>query len=129
MARPLKKILLSDGQIRKLAEMHCTDLEIASLSGVDSDTIARRFGKIIAKGRDEGKKRLRRLQWEAATKGNVVMQIWLGKQLLGQRDSFDHNISSITVNTDVKKLSTDTLEKIREALDKEKNGEKPCAVS
>ena len=29
---------------------------------------------------------MRRMQFESATKGNVVMQIWLGKQYLGQAD-------------------------------------------
>lgn len=29
---------------------------------------------------------LREYQWESARKGNVVMQIWLGKQDLGQSE-------------------------------------------
>jgi hypothetical protein len=29
---------------------------------------------------------LRRMQFESANKGNVTMQIWLGKQYLGQSD-------------------------------------------
>ena len=33
------------------------------------------------------KMRLRQLQWKSATKGNVVMQIWLGKQILGQSEN------------------------------------------
>jgi hypothetical protein len=37
------------------------------------------------------------MQFESATKGNVTMQIWLGKQYLGQRDNLDQHI-----NTDVK---------------------------
>jgi len=31
------------------------------------------------------------MQWEAAKKGNVTMMIWLGKQLLGQRDQMEHS--------------------------------------
>jgi hypothetical protein len=30
---------------------------------------------------------LRRLQWKGAEAGNPTMLIWLGKQMLGQRDS------------------------------------------
>ena len=33
------------------------------------------------------KLRLRQLQFKSAEKGNVVMQIWLGKQILGQSES------------------------------------------
>jgi len=35
---------------------------------------------------ESGKSILRRLQWQAALGGNITMQIWLGKQLLGQSD-------------------------------------------
>jgi hypothetical protein len=31
--------------------------------------------------------RLRKAQLDAALGGNVTMQIWLGKQMLGQKDS------------------------------------------
>ena len=36
---------------------------------------------------------LRRLQWKSATGGNIVMQIFLGKQYLGQSDrqAFEHS--------------------------------------
>lgn len=37
-------------------------------------------------GRHEGKSSLRRLQWKAAQKGNSAMLVWLGKQMLGQKD-------------------------------------------
>ena len=36
--------------------------------------------------------RLRELQWDSAVKGNVTMQIWLGKQYLGQTDKSDTKI-------------------------------------
>ena len=40
----------------------------------------------IDRGRNLGKVRLRLLQWRSAMAGNVTMLIWLGRQLLGQRD-------------------------------------------
>ena len=33
------------------------------------------------------KMRLRQLQWKSAEKGAIVMQIWLGKQILGQSEN------------------------------------------
>lgn len=36
-----------------------------------------------------GKRSLRRMQWKSAKGGNATMQIWLGKQLLGQTDKQD----------------------------------------
>lgn len=38
------------------------------------------------------------MQWDAATKGNIVMMIFLGKQLLGQSDKLDQKIDA-TVET------------------------------
>ncbi len=86
MGRPRLKI--DSKLVEDLAGIHCTNEEIASIVGCSKDTLERRFAAILSKGRNEGKNRLRRLQWNAATKGNVVMLIWLGKQLLHQRDRF-----------------------------------------
>lgn len=30
------------------------------------------------------------MQWKSAKSGNVTMQIWLGKQLLAQKDKVEH---------------------------------------
>jgi uncharacterized protein with von Willebrand factor type A (vWA) domain len=35
---------------------------------------------------------LRRLQWGKAKEGNVTMMIWLGKQILGQKDRMEETI-------------------------------------
>ena len=45
-----------------------------------------------------GKASLRRTQWKTATGGNPTMQIWLGKNMLGQTDKqeIDHNINDIS---------------------------------
>jgi hypothetical protein len=84
VARPKK--LIDKTEVEKLAAMGCNDTEIASFCDCSVDTINRRFAEILKKGREKGKTKLRRLQWQSAEKGNVTMQIWLGKQLLGQRD-------------------------------------------
>lgn len=78
--------------IRKLAQIHCTTEEIASVCGVSKDTIERRFMDVLIDGRAKGKASLRRLQWDAAQKGNITMMIWLGKQLLGQKDKREETI-------------------------------------
>ena len=35
--------------------------------------------------------RLRQMQWKSAENGNVTMQIFLGKQVLGQSDTPDNS--------------------------------------
>jgi hypothetical protein len=87
MARPMKKI--DEQAIQKLAQMHCTFDEIAEFCEVSTKTLQRNYVHLIKKGRELGKISLRRAQFEKALSGNVVMQIWLGKQHLDQRDKIE----------------------------------------
>lgn len=98
MAKGRPKIVFSDEMIEeleKLCELQCTDAEIAAFFGVSEDTIQRRkkddegFLAKYTKGKEAGKRSLRRLQWKSAEGGNVAMQIFLGKNLLGQSDRQD----------------------------------------
>jgi hypothetical protein len=89
MGRPLKP--LDEETIARLARIQCTNEEIAAICGCHRDTLHERFSDVIKRERESGKSSLRRLQWKSATKGNVTMQIWLGKQLLGQKDKVEHS--------------------------------------
>ena len=89
-------------QVRALAAMQCTQAEMAAVLKCSVDTIKRRidedadFADAINEGLGSGKVSLRRLQWEAAKKGNVTMMIWLGKQVLGQKDRSETEFRDIT---------------------------------
>jgi hypothetical protein len=87
-------------QIVELAKIQCTQGEAASELGVCESTFnkflesheqARRAWK---RGRPEGRVALRRMQWESAERGSTQMQMWLGKQLLGQTDKVEQQVSS-----------------------------------
>jgi len=90
MARPAKVIDLK--LLEDLARIQCTDGEMAAILGFTREGFHKRkqrdpeLVRIIEKGKDEGQSSLRRLQWKNAMGGNTTMQIWLGKQYLGQRD-------------------------------------------
>lgn len=81
----------------KLCGMWCTLVEIANFFGVSEDTVeswcvdtyGETFSDIYKKKNSAGKTSLRRWQLESAKKGNVTMQIWLGKQYLGQRENIE----------------------------------------
>ena len=85
MARP-KKYDIDTKQVEQLASYGCTNREIASFFGCDESLIKKSYSSFLTKGRDKGKIRLRKLQWNAAEKGSTPMLIWLGKQLLDQTD-------------------------------------------
>lgn len=90
MARPPKEIDYDLAE--ELAKIHCTDGEIATLLGMTAEGFCRRKKRDVElyqrlkKGNDEGRKSLRRMQYDKAEKGDTTMLIWLGKQLLGQKD-------------------------------------------
>ena len=86
LGRPKKHIDLE--LVEKLAHIQCTYAEIASTLGISVDTLQRNehFAATYKRGAEGGRKSLRRMQFESANRGNVTMQIWLGKQYLGQSD-------------------------------------------
>lgn len=98
MARPRLKIDV--GLVEKLASIHCTMEEIASVCGCSVDTLERRFADVIKRAKNKGKSSLRRHQWELAQKGNATMLIWLGKQLLDQSDKVQQKVDQTTTVTD-----------------------------
>lgn len=109
MGRPLKKI--DPDQVRRLAMINCTMVEIAAVVGCSVDTVERRFAEIVKEGHQQGKSSLKRMMWEACTKGNVSMMIFLSKQMLGYSDKVEQKVDA-TVNGE--KL---TPERIKAALE------------
>ena len=85
MARP-KKYDIDKTQVEKLASYGCTVREVANFFGCSEDLIKKSYSQFMTKGKDKGKIRLRQMQWRSAENGSVPMQIWLGKQVLGQSD-------------------------------------------
>jgi hypothetical protein len=79
-------IVLDREQVITLASYHCTIQEMAHFFKCDPDTLSNNYSVEIAKGKSDGKIRLRKKQFDVAMTGNTTMLIWLGKQMLGQND-------------------------------------------
>ena len=73
--------------VYKLACIQCTPEEIAEVVGIGLGTLKKKFGPLIEKGKQAGKKSLRRAMWEKAVNGDTRVQIFLSKQYLGMKDS------------------------------------------
>lgn len=94
MARPRKEI--NQEMFEKLCGLFCTEEEIAGVFDCSVDTIERwckrtygeNFAETFKKKNAKGKMSLRRYQMELAKK-NAAMAIFLGKNYLGQKDSFE----------------------------------------
>lgn len=87
--RPKKEI--DWNLVEQLAEIQCTQVEIAHALGVAINTLTLKdkFREIYERSMNNGRMSLRRMQWNAAKKGNKTMLIWLGKQYLGQKDKHE----------------------------------------
>jgi len=92
MGRPLT--VVDYDIVDKLCEIQCTGEEIASVLGIDYDTLCaaikrdhkQTFSEYFNIKRKAGISSLRRMQWKGAESGNPTMLVWLGKQYLGQAD-------------------------------------------
>jgi hypothetical protein len=84
-------------ELEKLAQLQCTDEEIAAWFNVSTRTIERRrlepeFAEVMTRGKARGRISVRRMQMKLLEEGNATMGVWLGKQILGQADQI--NIAS-----------------------------------
>jgi hypothetical protein len=109
--RPKKPVDLE--MVEKLAHIQCTHVEIASALNVSVDTLTRNphFAEVFKRGAEGGRKSLRRMQFESANKGNIAMQIWLGKQYLGQSE---HVTSEIRRLPSLREYTAEDLKDILE---------------
>ena len=99
------KTILNLDELEKLCRLNCTMPEIASYFNVplrtleDKYTNDKEIRNTIDKGRNQGKLSLRRKQIQILDEtNNATMAIWLGKQLLGQRDKHDIVTEDISTN-------------------------------
>ncbi len=89
MGRPHKTVNMRT--VAALCRIHARDEEIVAALGINEGTLKQlkknpEFRRVYDRGKADGKMSLRRMQWTSARRGNVVMQIFLGKALLGQND-------------------------------------------
>lgn len=97
--------------VDKLCELHCTGAEIAGFLEIHYETLNNKikdqlkpdgthysgFPEYFAVKCSRGKVTLRRMQWSSANKGNVAMQIFLGKNLLNQTEKQTIDMTTETV--------------------------------
>ena len=90
------RLKLDKAEIARWARAGSPLSEIAQRLGVKYRTLLRRmeepeYRDLIPKAEAELKISLRAKQVEMALDGNVTMLVWLGKQLLGQKEKLEHS--------------------------------------
>ena len=91
------RIELGIETLEGLAEIGATIQEAAHVFGIGHATFERRiaeteYAEAWERGQSHMKVSLRRKQIQLALAGNPTMLIWLGKQILGQRDRWEGSI-------------------------------------
>ena len=100
---------------KKLAQIFCTQKEIAAVLGVSASTLEhdQEFLRIHKEGLETAKASLRRKQWKLADK-NALMAIFLGKNYLGQVNEPDKTLGEDAADhfkeiaRAIRKVDTDT---------------------
>ena len=116
------KIEINSDQFKKLCELHCTKEEIAGFFNCHEDTIENYckkefgecFSQVFKRLSVGGKISLRRYQFELA-KHNASVAIFLGKNMLGQKDNPEQD------STDAMDRLTETVEAIKGAVENGKH--------
>ena len=95
--RPSKLHLINQEHFEGMCRIQCTKDEMCAIFQVHEETLTKwchatysvGFSDIYKKLSSTGKMSLRRQQFKSAEAGNITMQIWLGKQYLGQNDKIE----------------------------------------
>jgi hypothetical protein len=81
------KVVVPEEEFYKLAALHSSWKELSDWFGVPVGTLRDNFADLYEKATTETKQKLRRAQLDLAMKGDRVMLIWLGKNILGQAEN------------------------------------------
>ena len=89
----MKKKRISYVNVKKLAELFCTAEEIADILEIEPEQLKadEKFQSLYRITLAHAKSKLRKLQIDQCSKGNVTMLTLLGKLYLGQKEKSDDN--------------------------------------
>jgi len=110
----MKKTHIDYKQVKSLANIHCTDNEIAGVLGCPLPVLLsdKKYRAVYEQAKADACMSLRRLQWKAAESGNATILIFLGKQYLQQ---FDKQEVTHTGGIDLSHMSREELQEIIDA--------------
>jgi len=79
-------------ELEKVCSLHCSDEDVAFYFRVSVQTIVNRrkqpaFAAAMDRGTAMARLKVRRAQMKLLEEGNATMAVWLGKSMLGQRET------------------------------------------
>ena len=95
VGRGLRKRVVNPEDIYKLAQIGCTDREIARWFDIEESTLRYNFSSVMDKGREDLRAALRTAMIRnAINNNNAALQIFLAKNMLGMSDNPTNNEDS-----------------------------------
>ena len=121
------KVPVVPEDVEHMAQLGCTDNEIAQYLGITDHSLRRNFQDELINGRHRLRTSLRQAQIRVALEGQPTMLIWLGKNLLSQNEMGQANddnrplpwtdeMDSDTIEDDVEDIE-DVIEDVSEDID------------
>ena len=108
--------LRQEGRIEELAALGLSQVQVAEQTDVSVATLRRRFLRYFNRGKESRRNELRAVQLHMAiNEKNVAMAIFLGKNMLGQRDRWEieqKKYDMTVVDAKLRKLAERDPEKI-----------------
>lgn len=100
------KLDINADSVFRLAKIHCTAAEIASVLRCSRETIYDRFSDDLHRGHEEGQMSIKRKMHEKAFKGDgdTQMLIWLSKQRCDYKDRRHEEETNTTFNISIKEV-------------------------
>jgi hypothetical protein len=119
-----KKINIDWDKVGRFLQAQCSGSGIAGLLGIHENTLYSRcktdngmeFMAFAEQKKCEGKELLKAKQFETAMGGSIPMQIWLGKQYLGQRDQSQTEYTGIPETININVSSKENADKLKKFL-------------
>jgi hypothetical protein len=120
-------------ELERVCALHCVDEEIAAWFRISLRTLQTRrkqpaFAESMRRGRARGSISIRNAQFKLLERGSATMAVWLGKTVLGQKDTMqitgaDGGPVQTESRMDFSRLSVDELRLLRAAMAKAKGKE------
>ena len=117
------QIVVPPQEVEDLAQIGCSDRDIAEWFGITESTLRYNFSDYLVKGRSGLKQTLRRAQLKTALSGNATLLIWLGKNILLQSDNPTNTVDTKplpwTDDTMEERFDEDDIDEIKDNLKQE----------
>jgi hypothetical protein len=103
--KPYRRVKIDPKSVYALASSMISIASMATILGVDEETLTKRYADVIAQARQKQNHRLASAMYsKALDQGDGRMMIWLSKQHLGYKESWPDSMQPVAININVRDI-------------------------